>query len=236
MLVAHFLICLLIGCLYIIFCEVCVYTLCLIFGWVVCPFYHGVAGVLCSGYKSFVIYKLWVVCCLPIYFLDFFFFDEQKFKILIVRFFWVYAFYVLSRKTLASKRLRRYPSMCSSRSFLNLVHVYAYGPSQIELCTWCEVGLDSSIPEYLDFPAHLLVLMSKVSWPYIRLLVISLWLSIPSKNVSQVVFPYSKWGPKTRSITSPGSLLEMQHLALRQPYTTPRWFVITLHFEKHWCR
>lgn len=41
--------------------------------------------------------------------------------------------------------------MCSSRSFLNLVYVYAYGPSQIELCTWCEVGLDSSIPEYLDF-------------------------------------------------------------------------------------
>ena len=214
----------------------CVYTFCLIFGWVVCPFYHGVVGVLCSGYKSFVIYKLWVVCCLPIYFLDcFFFFDEQKFKILIVRFFES----MLFMSFLGNHRLPkdwRYPSLHSSRSFLNLVYVYAYGPSQIELCTWCEVGLDSSIPEYLDFPSHLLVLMSKVSWPYIRLLVISLWLSIPSKNVSQVVFLYSKWGPKTRSITSPGSLLEMQHLAPRQPYTTPRWVVITLHFEKHWCR
>lgn len=123
----------------------------------------------------------------------------------------------------------RYASIRSSRSFLNLVYVYAYGPSQIELCTWCEVGLDSSIPEYLEFS-------STFFGAHVKSQLLSLWLSIPGKNVSQVVFPYSKWGPKTRSITSPGSLLEMQHLAPRQPYTTPRWFVITLHFEKHWCR
>lgn len=180
MLVEHFLICLPIGCLYIIFCEVCVYTFCLIFGWVVCPFYHGVSGGLCSGYKSFVIYKLWAVCCLSIYFLDFFFFDEQKFKILIVRFFES----MLFMSFLGNHRLPKDWEdilLCDLLEAFS-IYVYAYGPSQIELCTWCEVGLDSSSPEYLDFPAHLLVLMSKVTWPYIRLLVISLWLSIPGKT------------------------------------------------------